>query len=54
MRVADLPYIMIQCLLATILIECTVAFILKYRKKDLLNVNGKDISTLFQMGVLWE
>ena len=38
MRLADLPYIMIQCLLATIIIECTVAFILKYRKKDLLNV----------------
>lgn len=38
MRIADLPYIMIQCLLVTVLIECTVAFILKYRKKDLLNV----------------
>ncbi len=38
MRLVDLPYVMIQCLLITLIIECSVAFILKYRKKDLLNV----------------
>ena len=38
MRVADLPKVMIICLLMTIIIECGIAFILGYRKKDLLNV----------------
>lgn len=38
MRLSDLPYVMIKCLLFTIIIEVTIAFILGYRKKDLLNV----------------
>lgn len=34
-----LPKIMIICLISTLLIECTIAFILKIReKKDLMNV----------------
>ena len=38
MRVADLPKVMVICLLMTIIIECGIAFLLGYRKKDLLNV----------------
>ena len=38
MRVADLPKVMVICLVMTIVIECGIAFILGYRKKDLLNV----------------
>ncbi len=38
MRVADLPKVMIICLVMTIVIECGIALILGYRKKDLLNV----------------
>ena len=38
MRLNELPYYMVKCLLLTILIEVLVAFILGYRKKDLLNV----------------
>ena len=38
MRVSDLPKVMVICLLMTIVIECTIAFIIGYRKKDLLNV----------------
>ncbi len=38
MRVTDLPIVMIICLVITVIIECLVAFILKYRKKDLLNI----------------
>lgn len=38
MRLIDLPYIMARCLILTVLIETIVAFILGYRKKDLLNV----------------
>ena len=38
MRVSDLPKVMLICLLCTIVIECLIALILGYRKKDLLNV----------------
>ena len=38
MRLYELPYYMVKCLLLTILIETLIAFILGYRKKDLLNV----------------
>lgn len=38
MRISDLPRVMVICLLCTIVIECGIALILGYRKKDLLNV----------------
>lgn len=38
MRLVELPYIMARCLILTVLIETTIAFILGYRKKDLINV----------------
>ena len=38
MKISDLPFVMIKCLVLTILIECLVAYFLKYRKKDLLNI----------------
>ena len=38
MKVSDLPKVMLICLSCTIIIECGIAFILGYRKKDLLNV----------------
>ena len=38
MRITDLPYIMIKCLILTIVIEVLIAFIIGYRKKDLLNI----------------
>lgn len=38
MLISDLPVVMIRCLIITILIETTIAIILKYRNKDLLNV----------------
>ena len=38
MRLYELPYYMVKCLILTILIETVIAFILGYRKKDLLNV----------------
>ena len=38
MRLSELPYYMAKCLILTILIETLFAFILGYRKKDLLNV----------------
>ena len=38
MRIADFPKVMIICLLTTIVIECGIALIIGYRKKDLLNV----------------
>jgi len=38
MRLVDLPYIMARCLILTVLIETLIAFILGYRKKDLINV----------------
>ena len=38
MLVSDLPIVMVRSLLITIIVELIIAFILKYRKKDLLNV----------------
>lgn len=39
MNINDLPYIMIKCLICTIIIEVLVAYILKIRdKKDILNI----------------
>ena len=38
MLISDLPVVMIRCLVITILIETTIAFIIKYRNRDLLNV----------------
>ena len=38
MRLVDLPYVMARCLILTVLIETLIAFILGYRKKDLINV----------------
>lgn len=38
MLIRDLPIVMVRCLLITIFVEVIIAFILKYRKKDLLNV----------------
>ncbi len=38
MRLSELPYYMVKCLLLTILIETFIAFLLGYRKKDLLNI----------------
>lgn len=39
MNINDLPFIMIKCLLCTIIIEVLVALILKIRdKKDILNI----------------
>lgn len=38
MRLSDLPYVMLLCLGVTIVIEVGVAFIIGYRKKDLINI----------------
>jgi len=38
MRISDFPKVMIICLISTIIIECGIALIIGYRKKDLLNV----------------
>ncbi len=38
MKISDLPYVAIRCLVLTIIIECLVAFVIGYRKKDLLNI----------------
>ena len=38
MTISELPKVMIISLLCTLLIEISVAFILKYRGKDLINV----------------
>ncbi len=38
MKISDLPYIALRCLILTIIVECLIAFILGYRKKDLLNI----------------
>lgn len=38
MLISDLPKIMLISLVCTIIIETSIAFILKYRRKDLLNV----------------
>lgn len=33
-----MPIVLVRCLLITIVVECGIAFILGYRKRDLLNV----------------
>ena len=38
MLISDLPKVMINSLIITLVVELSFAFILKYRKKDLLNV----------------
>ena len=38
MLISDLPKVMCISLLCTLIIEVSIAFILQYRKKDLLNV----------------
>lgn len=38
MLISDLPIVMIRCLVITIIIETTIAIILKYRNKDLINI----------------
>ena len=38
MLVSDLPKVMLISLSITLVIEVTIAFILKYRRKDLINV----------------
>lgn len=38
MKISDLPIFMIKALAITIVIEVFVAFVLHYRKKDLINV----------------
>jgi len=45
MRLVDLPYVMARCLILTVLIETLIAFILGYRKKDLINVILVNIMT---------
>ena len=46
MNIANLPYIMIKCLLCTIIIEVVMAFILRVRdKKDYLNIMLVNIIT---------
>lgn len=46
MNISNLPYIMIKCLLCTIIIEVVMAFILKVRdKKDYLNIMLVNIIT---------
>lgn len=45
MRLTDLPYIMARCLILTVLIETLIAFLLGYRKKDLVNVILVNIMT---------
>ena len=38
MFIHDLPMVMLRCLILTIIIECGIALVIGYRKKDLLNV----------------
>ena len=38
MLVSDLPKVMLICLVSTLIIECGLAFILRYRGRDLFNV----------------
>ena len=38
MKISDLPKIIIYSLIITLIIECLIGLILKYRKKDLLNI----------------
>ncbi len=45
MLIRDLPIVMVRCLLITVFVEVIIAFILKYRKKDLLNVMLVNILT---------
>ena len=46
MTLLDVPYIMVRCLLLTIIIELSVALILKVRnRKDLLNIVLVNITT---------
>lgn len=45
MKLIDLPYVMIRCLILTIIIEVGIALIIGYRKKDLINVLLANILT---------
>lgn len=38
MLISDLPKVMIISLICTVVIEISIAFFLKYRKRDLLNI----------------
>ena len=38
MQICDMPIVMLRSLIITIFIETTIAFVLRYRKKDLINV----------------
>ncbi len=38
MRIQDIPFVMLKCLILTIIIETLIALIIGYRKKDILNV----------------
>ena len=38
MRISEMPIVMLRCLVITLVIECLIAIILGYRKRDLLNV----------------
>ena len=45
MRLEELPYIMIRCLVLTITLEVLVGIILHVRKKDLLNIVFANVIT---------
>lgn len=45
MNISDLPYYMVRALILTIIIETLIAFIIGYRKKDLINVMLVNIIT---------
>ena len=55
MLIRDLPIVMVRCLLITIIAEVGIAIILKYRKKDLLNVLLVNILTnpLLNSLIVW-
>ncbi len=38
MRISEMPVVLLRCLIITIVVECGMAIILGYRKRDLLNV----------------
>jgi len=38
MTINEFPKVMVICLLSTVIIECSLAIIIGYRKKDLLNI----------------
>lgn len=38
MLIRDIPIVMVRSLIITLVVECLFAFLLGYRKKDLLNV----------------